>query len=484
LAKKEITLEQRVLHYIQKRSLFSPGVTLLVAVSGGADSVCLLHLMLQLHKELDVKLQVAHLNHKLRGEESDDDAWYVVDLAHRLGVPVTMDTRDITAYRERRRCSLEEAAREVRYNFLAEAARKSGASCVLVGHTRDDQVETILMHIIRGTGIAGLRGLQDRATLRPGENGSPLAVVRPLLEVARQETVDYCRRSKLEPRNDSSNESHVFLRNRIRLELLPVLRNYNPQIDAAVLRLAAIAADQVSYIEAQASTLWNEIAQTEGSTVYLDKKEMLKLLPTMQRHLFRMAIEQLAGNLRDIEADHIEAMLNLLSSPAGKSLCLPHDLKLLVEYGRLILTFTGTSSCPFPLLENEISLTIPGETLLPGWKVTVGIGKKIVSADTNGENNFTASFDLDKTGKQLLVRARKRGDRFQPLGMKQTKKLQDFMVDARIPRTWRCRVPLLCSPQQILWVVGWRIDNRVKVTEATKKVLNITFEKAAHDCGF
>ena len=483
MPKKQSTLEQRVTGYIKKHHLVSPGETLLVAVSGGADSVCLLHLLAQQQAALGIKLNIAHLNHKLRGAESDEDAWYVVDLGHKLGIPVIMDTRDVTAYRDRRHCSVEEAAREVRYGFLAEAASRVGANCVAVGHTRDDQVETVLMHLLRGTGIAGLRGLQPKSVLLAGLDKSPLTVVRPLIEVFRYETVDYCRRHNLEPRSDSSNASIAFLRNRVRLELLPTLREYNPKFDAALLRLSEIAAVELAYLDGQAARLWPKVARVETGAVYLDKARMLRLSPVLQRHLLRWAAEQLLGNLRDIEADHIETMMNFLSMPAGKSLHLPHGLRLSLEYGRLVLALAETTSCPFPPLEKEVPLNVPGETALPGWKVMTEMVTGTAVAGSNEGNRFVTCFDLKKAGIKLLLRVRKRGDRFQPLGMKQSKKLQDFMVDARIPRFWRSRVPLLCSPHQILWVVGWRIDDRVKVTPATKKVLKVTLERTADGCG-
>jgi tRNA(Ile)-lysidine synthase len=484
LAKKETSLEQRVIQFIQNHNLVSAGKTLLVAVSGGADSVCLLHTLVKQQAELGIKLHVAHLNHKLRGDESEEDAWYVANLAHNLGIPITMDTRDVNAYRTQKRCSLEEAAREVRYSFLAYLANSVGASCVAVGHTRDDQVETILMHLLRGTGIAGLRGLQPQSVLLTGEDKSPLTIVRPLLEISRRETVDYCRRFKLEPHSDSSNTSPDFLRNRVRLELLPVLKNYNPQIDAVLLRLAAIAADETSYIEEQASGLWNKVATTENGAVYLDRKIMLNLPLPLQRQLFRMAVDKLLGNLKDIESDHFEAMVDFLSKPAGKSLCLPHDLRLSTEYGRLVLNLAGVSLCPFPPLQNEVNINVPGETILPGWKVRTDIIQRRGVSNSNNRNGFTACLDLDKTGTRLLVRQQKRGDRFQPLGMSQLKKLQDFTVDNKIPRAWRSRVPLLCSPAHILWVVGWRIDDRVKATEATEKILRVKFTRIANDCRF
>ena len=483
--KKSVTsLEQRIIQFIRKHSLIPAGETVLVAVSGGADSVCLLHLLTKLQTELGIKLHAAHLNHKLRGSEAEEDAWYVANLVDKLGISITLDTRDVAAFRAQNRCSLEEAAREVRYSFLAHLASSLGASHTAVGHTRDDQVETILMHLLRGSGIAGLRGLQPQSALVTAENKLHLTIIRPLLEISRLETVNYCRRFKLEPRSDSSNASPEFLRNRVRLELMPVLKNYNPQIDAALLRLAAIASDETSYIEEQASDLWNKLATTEKDTVYLDRKKMLNLPLPLQRQLFRTAADKLLGNLKDIESDHIEAMVELLSKPAGKSLCLPHNLKLSTEHDRLLLNSKGTTSCPFPHLEGETEINVPGETVLPGWQIKTDIIQRKGVGTSNNSNGFTACLDLDKTGAKLLVRQHKRGDRFQPLGMSQLKKFQDFMVDARIPRTWRSRIPILCSPKHILWMVGWRIDDRVKVTRTTKKMIRVQFIRTADDCKF
>jgi tRNA(Ile)-lysidine synthase len=473
LAGKDKTPEQRVIDFIRKQSLISAGDKLVVAVSGGADSVCMLHILAQHCRDLGVELHAAHLNHQLRGAESDADAFYVSDLAHKLGVPATIERWDVAAYHDRKGGSLEEAAREIRYGFLAEVAEKLDASKVVTGHTRDDHIETVLLHLLRGTGTAGLRGLQPRSTLLHNEKSDRLEIVRPLLDIARQETKDYCRRYRLSPRSDSSNESLSFLRNRIRLELLPVLRSYNPGIDKALLRLADIAEDDISFIEEQTSLLWPNLVQKDSNALYLDVTKMLALPRALQRQVFRKAVRELRGSLKDLEADHIEAMLESLSKPAGKRFYLPDGLTLSTEYGRLVMTPTRASLCPLPRLVGTASINVPGETDLPGWRVRADIVQQSLGSD----NGFAASFDLDKIGKKLVVRRRRPGDRFQPLGMNQTKKLQDFMVDAKIPRAWRDRVPLVSSSKQILWVVGWRMDDRVKVTKNTKNILRLQFER-------
>jgi len=473
LAKKEKTLEQKVTSLIREHNLFSPGDKLVVAVSGGADSVCLLHILAQQRKALRLELHVAHLNHQLRGAESDSDASYVSALAHKLDVPATIERQDVAAYRDQKGGSLEEAAREMRYSFLAKVAHEIGALKVVVGHTRDDHIETILMHLLRGAGTAGLCGLQPCSALPYGENSGWLEVVRPLLNVTQQETLAYCQRYNLAPRSDSSNVSPTFLRNRIRLELMPMLRSYNTNIDEALIRLAAIAGDDVSFIEEQASLLWDELAKEKAGAICLDINKLIDLPHAIQRQVFRRAIKQFRGNLKDIEANHIEAMIDFLSKPAGKRLCLPDGLTLSTEYSHLVLASAQTSICPLPSLRGTSDINIPGETDLPGWRVRADIIQKAVGDD----NGLIASFDLAKVGRELTVRRRRPGDRFQPLGMSQTKKLQDFMVDSRIPRPWRDRVPLVCSPKQILWVVGWRIDDRVKATENTKEILCLRFER-------
>jgi len=466
-------LEPRVLHFIKEHHLVSGQQCLLVAVSGGPDSVCLLHILVNLQEEMGIRLHVAHLNHQLRGAESEADARYVSDLAHRLDIPVTVEQREVKAYQSRRRCSLEEAAREVRYTFLAQVARTIGADRVAVGHTVDDHIETILMHLIRGTGTRGLRGLQPSSWWQ--SLGDSLTVIRPLLEVSRQETVDYCHRYQLMPRVDISNLSLSPLRNRIRHQLLPLLQSYNPGVAEALLRTARIAGDDLAFLDGESARLGAELVRREGDAVILDKKGFLELPPALKRHLLRASIEKLLGNLMDIETRHIEEIMDVLTKPAGKRISLPGSLIFSVEYDRYLLGSDLAALSPFPILDAELPLKVPGETRLSGWSVTATILRR--EQMTEKGDDFAACFDLDRAGDKLLVRSRKRGDRFQPLGMSGPKKLNEFMIDAKIPNSWRQRVPIVCSSGHIIWVVGWRIDDRVKVTGTTRKVLCLEFEQ-------
>jgi len=474
----KIKLELKVIDFIQRLSLISSGEAVIVGVSGGADSVCLLHILAKWQKDSGIRLHVAHLNHQLREVESEADAKYVSNLADSLNIPITIDRQDVAAYRTESNCSVEEAARELRYAFFGRVAREIGANRIAIGHTRDDQVETILMHILRGTGITGLRGLiscspmaYNRLEMSSPANRNTLLVIRPLLDITREETTNYCQEYHLCSRIDSSNRSLFFFRNRLRLHLLPLLRQYNPSVDQALLRLADIAREDNAFIEQQVYRLWDTVARQENNAIYLDKKQVVNLPIALQRQLLRVSLAKLAGDTRDIEASHIEAARNLLNKPVGKKRSLPHGF-----------------ICAFPRLPGEFYLEVPGKTVLPGWKVVASIVVEQVTSrpmrDTLSpgericQSNLVADFDLYKTGTELFVRQRRSGDKFQPLGMNIPKKLKDFMVDTKIPRSWRDHIPIVCSPQQIIWVVGWRIDGKVKVTEASKEILRLEFIKS------
>ena len=489
-------LRQWVLNFIQEQHLVPEKQKLVVAVSGGPDSVCLLHILVKLREKLGISLHVAHLNHQLRGADAEADARYVADLARQLDLPATIERRDVKAYQVKQRLSLEEAAREVRYTFLAQVARSIETDRVAVGHTVDDHIETILMHLIRGTGTRGLRGLQPSSQWQ--SPGIILTVIRPLLPVSREETADYCRYHQLKPRLDASNLSLSPLRNRIRQQLLPLLQSYNPQVVEALLRTARIAADDLAFLDKEVARLWSEIAREQGNTIILDKAKFVDFPSALQRYLLRASIEKLLGNLKDIETRHIEEIMAALDKPAGKSISLPEGLIFSIEYDRYLLGTDTAALSPFPVLETEFALKVPGKTPLPGWQVTATIINQqgesergeaplthfpppfLSERDKGGglPDNLTAYFDLDKAGRKLTIRARQPGDQFHPLGMDQPKKLNQFMIDSKIPHAWRRRVPIVCSPEHILWVVGWRIDDRSKVTEDTSRVLRLEFTRA------
>ncbi len=327
--KQEIA--ERVLGFIRRHSLVSPPETLVVGVSGGPDSVCLLHLLVRLKDSLGIGLHVAHLDHALRGAESRADAEYVSELAHRLGIPATMGRRDVRDYRARHRLSLEEAARRVRYEYLAGVAADVGAGRIAVGHNADDQAETILMRLLRGAGALGLQGMQPLTAWGSLGGNRGLKVIRPILEVTRKEVEAYCQQHGLSPRQDSSNLSRSHLRNRVRHELGPLLESYNPRINQALLRTADTLAIESSFFEERVRDVWDEVVSEEGSGLLLRATEIRSLHPALQRHLLRQAARRVLGSLEDIEWKHVDRMARALKLPAGKRVVLPRGLTLYVE---------------------------------------------------------------------------------------------------------------------------------------------------------
>lgn len=327
-------LAEAVHDFVVRNSLVRPKETVVVGVSGGADSVCLLHLLVGLRERLDIIIHVAHLNHLLRGAESEGDARYVSRLARKLEVSATIESRDVKAYQAAHRLSLEDAARQVRYRFFAEVTESVRADRVAVGHTADDQVETILMHLVRGAGPTGLLGMRPLSVwTSPGLAG--LTVIRPLLAVSRADTHSYCRQRRLSPRADSSNLSLSPFRNRIRQELMPLLQAYNPRIGDALIRTSDTLATELSFIEECVSEVWPKVATEEDGAIVLDRDLVVSLHPAVQRHLLRRVTREVLGDLEDIEWKHIEKMREGLTLRKGKRVILPRKLTLSVE-GRKI----------------------------------------------------------------------------------------------------------------------------------------------------
>ncbi len=477
-------LTKRILAYIQKNDLLPRGETLLVGVSGGPDSVCLLYSLSAIKDRLGISLYVAHLNHGLRGAEAEADAEYVARLAEGLNLPVTIERHDVGDFKSKSHLSLEEAARRVRYTFFDKVAKGVGASRVAVGHTADDQVETILLNLVRGAGMRGLRGMVPVSRWR-SKSGTPLLIARPILEINRAETSAYCKELGLSPRIDISNYSPAFLRNRVR-HILPQLESLNPAIRKAFLRLGKAAGETVELLDSEVAKIWPHIiTQQRKTSIRLDKRQFLQLSSAVQRHLLLVVWERLRDDPQDLEAIHVEEMIASLTRPVGTMLNLPGGLEFRVEYDYAGLGKRDTkeNNCPFPFFPGKHPLKIPGETALPGWRVTASIlpqtkvSQECTHPEKAEDGNFVVWLDYKVAGERLCVRTRESGDRFQPLGLSEVKKLQDFMVDTKIPRSWRDLVPLVCSPQGIIWVVGYRIADSVKLAEETENVLRLEFKQ-------
>jgi len=319
---------QYVLDFIRAHNLMPPQETVVVGVSGGADSVCMLYLLHTMRHELQVDLHVAHLNHMLRGAESAEEAKYVAGLTRELGLSATLEERDVRRYRESSRVSIEEAAREIRYQFFCEVAKKMRSHRVAVGHTADDQAETMLMRLIRGAGPTGLQAMRPMTEWKSSTHG--MTIVRPILSVRRRQTEAYCQEHGLAPRLDSSNLSLSHFRNRIRHELMPLLQKYNPKINEALLRTADAISDELNLIEELVLQTWPSVVREEEGALLINRKAILALHPALQRHLLRRVIKESLGDLVDIEWKHVERFRSGLSLSKGKRVILPRRLILCV----------------------------------------------------------------------------------------------------------------------------------------------------------
>lgn len=460
------------------------GKTLLVAVSGGGDSLALLYALYQAQAEFDLRLCGAHLNHTLRGAESDADAAFVAAEFRRLDIPYTLQRADVAAYRRAHRLSMEDAARRVRYAFLADAATRHAAHAVAVAHTADDQAETLLMNIIRGSGLDGLRGMQplDRLAI----DAANLTLFRPLLGVSRAQTYAYCAALGLQPRQDASNLSLEHTRNRIRLELMPMLERFNPAARDALLRLARNAAEDADYIRAQTNAVWKDVAhqsETSEAVIALNTQALARQHPAVQSRILRHAVHAVKGSPDGITRRHILDMRRLIAGPAGRTLHLPDGILFAIGYDEAHIgngAAVTDAIAPLPPICGEHPLAVPGETRIPGWRISASVCNA-ANVDAYGAiadtDSFSETLDLDCVGAALHLRGRRPGDRFQPLGMAHSKKLQDFMVDERIPRRWRDGVPLLVSRYGIACVVGHRIAHWARVTDATKRRLHLRFRR-------
>jgi len=471
---------------IRQHRMFRRGDTIVVGVSGGPDSLCLLHALNQLREELGVALHVGHVEHGVRGEESRADAAYVENLTRDWQLPVSVEYADVPVYAAQHKLAIEEAARRVRYSFLGQVAHELGAGCIAVGHNADDHVETILMHWMRGSGLGGLRGILPVQILGAEAwwSGPAVKLVRPLLEVPRNEIEVYCQQHGLEPRFDRSNLDLTYHRNRIRHELIPHLESFNPRIRDVLRRSARVIADDYDCLRIQGLQAWESLARESEGTVTFPLKPWLKLHPSLQRQLLREAIHRLRNSLRDIDWIHVEqARMGVEQKAAGARITLPQGLWLFKGYDEFVIGETR----PWPdlplLTEQELRLNIPGTTSLPksNWQLRAKIMNRAEMPEVALENEdpWQAYLDLERTGRSLILRGRRAGDHFQPLGMGgKGKMLNDFMINAKIPQHIRDYLPLVVSPQHIVWVAGWRVDERVKISSQTAQVLYLRFANA------
>jgi tRNA(Ile)-lysidine synthase len=498
---------KKVKNFISVNKMIHPGEKIVVGVSGGPDSLSLLYTLFNLKDELNFTLHIAHLDHKFRGVESATDASFVEEHARKLGIAFTIEAIDVASIIRINKLSFEDGARRVRYEFYDRVATEVDADKVALGHNADDQAETMLMRLFRGAGSHGLSGIPK---VRDGK------YIRPLLSSSRREIEKFLSDLGLSPRQDSSNQKAIYLRNKIRLELLPLLEaEYNPKVKNVLCRTAEILQSESELLDKIAEenlstdvitchpsmlceyssletklplcSSKHELAfccdEANAQTIEININNFNKQHLAIQRRILRHCIANVADSACDVCFEHIESILNLTSnSKPNCILILPHNVEVIKSYDKLIIRKAKLED---DFVEFEYELNVPGITELPELNSIIVTKlnencsnyekKRFFAVAQNDKNQFSEVFDFEKINQPLQVRNRRRGDRFQPLGMRGEKKLKDFFIDAKVPKKLRDQIPILVSGDEILWVVGYRMSDRFKVTDSTRQKLAVSF---------
>ncbi|OPZ75580.1 MAG: tRNA(Ile)-lysidine synthase [Firmicutes bacterium ADurb.Bin456] len=466
---RQMELLPRVSDFIVRHRMVEQGVKVLAAVSGGPDSVAMLHILNLLKDDLGISLHVAHLNHRFRGAESDEDARFVTGLAGRYQLPCTVEALDVTAYQKRKNLSKQVAAREVRYRFLLDTAALAGARRIALAHQADDQAETILINFLRGAGVPGLKGI-----VPVREN----LYIRPLLTVRRFEIERYCREQDLPFRQDSSNLEQIYLRNRIRQDLVPVLeKGYNPALVPALLRLGEICREEDAFLEDASVKAYQESLLEESTEKVVLGLERLGRHPAaLRRRILRLAWQSLARSSRNLAYSHTETLMDLVGeSPAGSRAVLPGNIAARRTYETLeIILGQGRPKIPYYIYP----LNIPGATFIPeiGRTVHAVIKPRVAAGDPRLLPREEALLDLDRLPSRIFVRRRREGDIFHPFGHVAGGKLKDFLIKQKIPQEERDKIPLVSTPGEIIWAGGVRTGEGFKIKDTTGQVLHLKLD--------
>ncbi|MFN8410776.1 MAG: tRNA lysidine(34) synthetase TilS [Anaerolineales bacterium] len=447
---------------------------IIVGVSGGPDSLCLMESL----RQAGYKLIIAHFNHQLR-PESGEDARAVEKIAARLMLGSIIDGADIRSYADQEKLSVEEAARILRYQFLFNVARERNAQAVAVGHTADDQVETVLMHFLRGSGMTGLRGMSFRSIIETFDKNIP--IVRPLLEKWREETELYCAANGLRPHYDSTNDSMNFQRNRIRHLLLPTLESYNPKFREAIVRMSQSIRHDYEFLAETLETAWhNSLTEQNEEFISFDFLLFSRYPIGLQRNLVKRAMLYLRPGL-DVTFSSLERASKLINdATSAPRVDLKGGLRMFRESNRIHI-YTPDAVLPFTLWPQVpsgpiVTVEIPGQVELSGgWKLISERWRIPALAREQAEKNddqFQVWLDADTLPYSLELRVRRQGDYFEPLGMEgHAQKLSDFMVNEKMPQRARDRWPLLCSGDTIVWVPGHRPGHAFRLTDTTRNVV-------------
>jgi len=456
---------KKVRRTISFYDMVQPGDIVVVAVSGGPDSVCLLDVLNELKDELGIQLTVAHFDHGLRPDQDEEETRFVESLADSLGLLFV--SKKANQDMRRGSGSLEEKARHARYRFLEGAGERFSAQKIALGHTLNDQAETVLMRLLRGSGPSGLAGIPPKRDE---------TIIRPLIEVSRSEIEAYLEQKELKYVTDPTNFEERHLRNRVRLDLLPHLEKYQPQIVGLLGQTARIMRSDEAWLESMAKT-WAEkvIERGEKGEILILLDSFVELPDALRNRVIRQALGIIGGGLRRVSMRHIDAINGVARGIRPQArISLPRGMIVKKVYDRLVFSRVKERECE----ELSYALKRPGAYTLEGF------GGALTLEELNrgpsremGTSPWTAFFDAGSLSYPLVIRNFRSGDKFVPLGMKGHKKIKDFFIDLKIPSEKRERIPILTYKDSIVWVCGFRIDDRFKVTPQTKRVLRVTLRE-------
>jgi tRNA(Ile)-lysidine synthase len=448
---------------ISRYHMIRQGERIIVGVSGGPDSVCLLHILNTLREDIGMELIVAHFDHGLRPNDDQDESRFVEALAESLGL--AWETK--RAYHlEPAMSSLEERARDSRYAFFREVRDLHDAHKIAIGHNLDDQAETILLRLLRGSGATGLAGIP------PCRDG---IIIRPLIDLPRDDILRFLEEKRCHYHMDSSNLEKRYLRNRIRLELLPIMQRYQPRILSILSHTADTLREDDRFLSRQAQDwLRSKSATRTDGEIKIPLAPLLDLSPALRGRVLRQAIFWISGNLRRLDRRHVASLTGILFSQRPQvSISLPRGLVARKSYDSLIIS-SGKGKEQTNFL---YSLPGPGGYDIPEVGACILLEEMDSAGVINKESSpLAALFDLDRVDYPLTVRNFRTGDRFFPLGMAGRKKLKDLFIDLKIPFELRRKIPLLISSERLMWVCGIRIDERFKVTSGTTRRLRVSWK--------
>lgn len=454
---------EQVAAYMQAHHMTEPGELVLVGVSGGADSVCLLSVLALLRESLEIRLQAVHVHHGIRGDEAELDAAYVEKLCEELQVSCRVYRADVPGLAVQWHMSLEEAARKVRYEAFRKIGAETGAHRIAVAHHREDQEETILMHLFRGSGLKGAAGMEPVA----GE------IIRPLLECSREEIEGFLTERGIAWQTDSTNLSEEYTRNYVRQSLLPDICARFPQAGKHLRSFAMLARETDDYLMGQAANVFARYGTVAEEGVRIRFEGFEETAPVIRPYLLRYAMNQAGMPLKDISAHHLTLLQELFEKEVGKKIHLPSGYEGVKEYEGVWLGRRCEQDSAFrgqELILTSCQKGQKGSSILPRMRQKVFFYEKNMKIP---ENPYAKWFDYDKITEAVVLRTRQTGDRFSPLPCG-SKKLKDYMIDAKIPKELRDEIPLVAAGSTILWIVGYRMSEAYKVTAETKQILEIT----------